>query len=396
MKRFILLIAVLSLAGLSFGDLIVFKDKIELGGPEVEIISRAGENVKVKVKYGTVTLKANRIKSITIDFETRIKNLTENGNDTANNLFNLGVLCDQSQMPKEAAQAYTLAIQAEVVSEERLKSLGEVFEKRQMWHEAKTAYDRLLLTNPADAALQKKAAFCGEMAKDAPKPPVDIKVGDPDPDNNDGGAEDIPLEIIEEGPDVIEVGPDVIEEGPDVVEEGPDVVAGEPDVVEAPQGRDSLEANGQWKAEQWGNNAICEVVVQGDDNKLLSVEWTQSDKDKVAVRLSLDMDLTNKTKVTMDVYNDSATPAGVGMAFNTLPGYQFFESLAFNSALKKWTSLEIDLTRKKFKCAATNWRYTADIANKDNVKDIFLLVYNRAPKGILFVDNIRFHIAGEE
>ena len=116
MKRFILLIAALSLAGLSFGDLIVFKDKIELGGPEVEILSRKGENVKVKVKYGTVTLKANRIESITIDFDTRVKNLTENGNDTANNLFNLGVLCDQSQMPKEAAQAYTLAIQAETVS----------------------------------------------------------------------------------------------------------------------------------------------------------------------------------------------------------------------------------------------------------------------------------------
>ena len=389
MKRFILLIAGLSLAGLSFGDTIVFKDNIELGGPEVEVLSRKGENVKVKVKYGTVTLKANRIASITIQFDTRVKNLVENGNDTANNFFNLGVLCDQSQMPKEAAEAYTLAIQAKTVPEEMLKRLAEVFEKRQMWHEAKAAYDRLLLTNPADAALQKKAAFCGEMAKDAPGPQVDIKVGGQDPDDKDDGAADIPLEIIEVGPDIIEVGPDVIEVGPDGVEVAPDV-------VEAPQSRDSLEANGQWKAEQWGNNATCEVVVQGDDNKLLSVTWTQRDKEKVAVRLSLDIDLTDKTKLTMDVYNDSATPAGVGMAFNTLPGYQFFESLAFNSALKKWTSLEIDLTRKKFKCAASNWRYTADIANKDNVKDIFLLIYNRAPKGTLFVDNIRFHTAGEE
>jgi len=103
------------------------------------------------------------------------------------------------------------------------------------------------------------------------------------------------------------------------------------------------------------------------------------------------MDLSDKTKVTMDVYNNATGSARVGMAFNTLPGYQFFESLAFGSPLKKWTPVEIDLTQKKFKCAATNWRYRAEIANKDNIKDIFILIYNGDDKGAVFLDNISFH-----
>ena len=175
--------------------------------------------------------------------------------------------------------------------------------------------------------------------------------------------------------------------------EGPEEDPGEADV---PQIRDSLEANGLWRAEQWGSTATCEVVAQGDDNKLLSITWTERDKDKVAIRLSIDLDLTDNTKVTMDVYNDSDAAAAVGMAFNTLPGYQFFESAAFSSPVKKWASIEIDLTKKRFKCAATNWRYTTDIANKDNVKDIFVLIYNRDDKGTMFVDNLRFHTADED
>ncbi|NQT20363.1 MAG: hypothetical protein HQ592_11705 [Planctomycetes bacterium] len=396
MKKLVVMLAALSLAGLSFGDLIRFKDKLELGGSDVEVLWRKGEDVKVKVEFGTVTLKANRIESIRIDFDARVKKLVENGNDTSKNLFDLGVLCDQSQMPGEAAQAYTLAMQAPGVPDETLKRLAEVFEQRQMWHEAKAAYDRLLLTNPADLALQKKAASCDDMAKDTPKPEVDIRVGVNNTDNNPDAQtlvekpadnDDTPGEIDDNDA----VGPDTPGEDPG---EGPKEDPGKADV---PQIRDSLEANGLWRAEQWGSTATCEIVAQGDDdNKLLSITWTQRDKDKVAIRLSIDLDLTDNTKVTMDVYNDSDAPAGVGMAFNTLPGYQFFESTALSASVKKWTSLEIDLTKKKFKCAATNWRHTANIANKDNVKDIFVLIYNRNPNGTMFVDNVRFHTADKD
>jgi len=376
------------LSGLCHGDLIRFKDGIELGGDDVEVVWRKGDRVQVRVWPGTITLNTDRIASITIDFEARVAKLQADGKDTAKNLFDLGALCDQSRMIEEAAEAYKLALRKEIVPEEMLGRLAEIFEKRRMWPEAKAAYDRLLLTNPADAELQKKAAFCREMAKETPPFQQHLTGGvgkEPDEEPIDRKTVNELVTKPEEPRNEEAVRP------PDNTTEP----VHKPEEPEPAADRDGLEANPRWRVEQWGNNATCEVVVQDGDNKLLSVAWTQKDKDKVAIRLNVDMNLADMTKVTFDVYNDATAAAGVCMAFNTLPGYQFFESLAFNSSLKKWVPLEIDLTSKKFKCAATNWRYTAQIANKDNVKDIFILIYNRDAEGALFIDNIRFHGAAE-
>lgn len=394
MKRLTTFIVALSaggllLGGLCHGDLIRFKDGLELGGDDVEIIWRKGDHVKVRVWPGTITLNANRIASIKIEFEARVAKLQADGKDTAKNLFDLGVLCDQNQMIEEAAEAYKLVLRKEVVPAEMLRRLAEIFEKRRMWPAAKAAYDRLLLTNPADAALQKKAAFCQEMAKDAP-PFGEQLVVEPKKEPAKEPDDERAVNQLVNNPDP-PPNEEPVEPAPDNTTEP----IQKPEEPEPPEKRDGLEANPRWRAEQWGNNAACEVVAQDGDNKLLSVTWTQKDKDKVAIRLNADMNLTDMTKVTFDVYNDATAAASVCLAFNTLPGYQFFESLAFNSSLKKWVPVEIDLTRKKFKSAATNWRYTGEIANKDNVKDIFILIYNRDARGALFIDNIRFHTAAE-
>jgi len=84
------------------------------------------------------------------------------------------------------------------------------------------------------------------------------------------------------------------------------------------------------------------------------------------------------------------------MAFNTLPNYQFFESVAFPTPLKKWETITIDLAGKNFKCAATNWKYVSEVGNKESVKDIFILIYNREEPGSMFIDNIRFHMNDEK
>ena len=376
MRKLLTLTAVLSLATFCQADLIRFKDNIELGGPNVEVLSRNAQKVEVKVKYGVVSLNTDRIDVIKINFADRMKKLIANGNDTAKNLFDLAVLCDQCAMPKEAAQAYALILTKKTVPEEMMKKLAETFEKMELWPEAKTAYDKLLLTNPADAGLQTKANQMGERAKNAK--PLALEFGE-------GGqaaeAADAPKEAVVNG------GPAA---PPD--DKGQPVV-GKPKADAKP--RDGMEASNLWAIEQWGNLATSEVVTQGDDNKLLSVNWTENKKEKVALRLNIDMNLTDKTKVTFDVFNNSTAPAGVCMAFNTLPNYQFFESMAFPTPLKKWETITLDVAGKGFKCAATNWKYVSDITNKDNVKDIFIMIYNREAPGSLFIDNIRFHTADE-
>ena len=320
MRKLLILAAALGLTGFCQADLIIFKDNIELGGPNVEVLSRTGQKVEVKVKYGVVSLNTDRINVIKIEFKERMKKLIANGNDTAKNLFDLAVLCDQCSMPKEAAQAYALILKKKNVPEEMLKRLAETFEKMELWPEAKAAYDKLLLTNPADASLQKKTNELSERAKNA-KPLVSEFDGE-DVQTTDTAAapKDDPATGKKNG------------EAP--VPDGKVQPTTEKPKADA-KPRDGMEASNLWAVEQWGNAATCEVVTQGDDNKLLSVNWTGKDKDKVALRLNIDMNLADKTKVTFDLFNNSTAPAGVCMAFNTLPNYQFFESMAFPTPLKK-------------------------------------------------------------
>ena len=372
MRKLLILAAALGLTGFCQADLIIFKDNIELGGPNVEVLSRTGQKVEVKVKYGVVSLNTDRINVIKIEFKERMKKLIANGNDTAKSLFDLAVLCDQCSMPKEAAQAYALILKKKNVPEEMLKRLAETFEKMELWPEAKVAYDKLLLTNPADAGLQKKANELGERAKNAKA-----------------------LVSEFDGEDIVGQTTDTAaapKEDP-ALDNKAQPTTDKPKADAKP--RDGMEASNLWAVEQWGNAATCEVVTQGDDNKLLSVNWTGKDKDKVALRLNIDMNLTDKGKVTFDVFNNSDVPASVCMAFNTLPNYQFFESVAYPVPKKKWETITLDVAGKGFKCAATNWKYVSDITNKDNVKDIFILIYTREAPGALFIDNIRFHAADE-
>ncbi|HUS57046.1 MAG TPA: hypothetical protein VM141_00200 [Planctomycetota bacterium] len=361
MKKLILL-AMLSCGGLCQADLIRFKDNIELGGPNVQILARTGDRITVLVNWGKIELDAARVAMIRIDYKDRMLKMKTKGDDTVRNLFDLAVLCDQSGMTLEASEAYALILRKPAIPEEMLRRLTEVFQKRELWPEAKAAYEKLLLTNPADKALQDKAQLAAEKAAGA------TPLLKPDTTDNAGGV-------------AAKVDPAV-----------------EPENTVKPvppkENRDGMEANNLWRIEQWGNNATCEVVVN-EDNKLLQVNHTGKDKDKVALRLNVDMSLADKTKVTFDIYNDSGAPAGICMAFNTLPGYQFFESMAFDSQLKTWKKMEIDLQGKKFKSAASNWKYVTDILNKDDVKDIFILIYNRDATGKIYIDNIRFHTADE-
>jgi len=375
MKPMLLIAAMVAIGGIASGDLIRFQDDIELGGDDVQVLSCNDEHVKVKVVYGTVTLNASRIKTIKINFRKRIESLAADGKDTARNLFDLGVLCDQNHMTKEANEAYAMALRKQDIPADTLRRLAAIFEERHLWPEAKAAYDRMLLTNPADAFLQKKVDFCEQMAGDAPA--IDIKLHQPEPDNTE------PVKVVDDP------------EPQEPPEPGPDAPNVEPQPEAQPKLVDGYESNTRWTIEQWGNAATCESVVQdgGGDNRILSIAWTQKDKDKVALRLNVDLDLTDKTKLTFDACNMAEKPLSIGIAFNTLPGYQFFESIAINAPTGKWVPVEINLADERFKCAATNWRHKAAIANKDNVKDIFIMIYNRDPSGVLYLDNIRFHTA---
>jgi len=147
--------------------------------------------------------------------------------------------------------------------------------------------------------------------------------------------------------------------------------------------------NPGWRAENWGNRADSQIVTGPNGKKMLSVTWHERDKDKVAVRLNVDLDLTDKSELSFDVYNESGGRISICAAFSTMPGYQFFESVAPAVPSGEWQTIRINLADKKFKSAASNWAHVTGIENKNNVRDVFILIYNgRNETGTLFINNI--------
>jgi serine/threonine protein kinase len=165
---------------------------------------------------------------------------------------------------------------------------------------------------------------------------------------------------------------------------------GTPPTRPAGRGRDGMEGEPGWVAEKWGNPAELQIVDQGKDskNRVLCVAFRDTRKNKVAVRLDGTWDLTAYDTLRFDVWNASEGSISLAVAFNTLPGWRFFETPTERIAPKKWTTMSIDLNAKNYKCAENNWCHKGPLENRDNVKQIILTIYNSTQEGVVYFDRV--------
>jgi hypothetical protein len=361
------------LAATAHADTIVFKDGLELSGPKVEVEREHALGVDVRVSHGTITIHWPRIKRITIKFDEHLANMQADGRDTAGGLHQFLDVLVRHKMTQEAAKVSALVLGKEHVAETILVAVMDQMEKQEEWALAKQAGDRILAQNASRADIQKRL---DQIAKRMPDNGGDVVALNPghqlrQPDKQPGQPDKQPGE------------PDNQPGQPDKNGDAP-----KPPVAPVKRANDGLEAEADWLAEQWGNPADVQTLEQGTDvkNRVLSVAFRDGKKDKVAVRLGGTWDLTAYDTLTFEVWNASGGSMGLTVAFNTLPGWRFFETTAKRIAPKKWTKMSINLNAKNFKCAESKWRHNSALENRDNVKQIMLLIYTSTKDGVEYSD----------
>lgn len=361
----------MALSGRAMGDRIVFVDKLEVEGT---LLEQDEESVLVEVPYGNITLKRSRIKTIEIDFDARVRSLDKS--DTRG-FYRLGLLCQEFDMEGEAMKAYESAAEHDDAPLGCYLKLADLYEKKDMPLAAIGVLEKFVARNPTRADIIDRIAKLDLKVPEGEKAKLTEAVERPAP----GETTETTTKATTAATDTKAVETEKVEPKPD-----------------RPKVTEGLEGVPGWGSEEWGNSAEVVQIEQGEivKNKLLSVTFNSNDKGKVAVKKSTSLDLTEKVRCVFDVYNATERPLPICLAVTTLPGYVWFESTTIYAKPKSWKAkAAIDLTGKHWKCEASNWRFTAEIANRENVKQVFLLVYNTSKDGTVFFDNIFFQTAEE-
>jgi len=396
-------VLVLMLAGNAPADKIVFKDKLELAGDDVWIVEDDRESVTVRLDYGELKIAKSRIKDVEINYETHKENLVRQGKDDPSTLYKLGVLCENYGLTNEALDAYESALERDKtkpISEDLLVKLADRFEKHQKYESAYLALQTLKERNPGRQDVSERLTKLGEKLGKAKLPEVRTQpVAAVKPAETAKPGE--PAKPTEAAQPVEPVKPTEAAKPAEPAKP----TEGKPEIaVEEAGWLEGLESNPGWFVDganatpPWANKATCEIKVQGEEvkNKILRVEFLGAEKDKTAVKLILNnLDLSQKKYLTMDIYNASDKVLQAVIALVTQPGWQWFESQGRTLKPKEWTrDITFDLTRPNFKCAPT-WKFKSEIANRNQVSALALLLYDNPAQGAVFFDNIFFRTEEE-
>ncbi len=357
MRRLIILLTAIVLSTpIAFTDTIIFKDGRTLEGPNVNVIAEHAGGVDIRVEHGEITLQWPQIKNIIIDYESNLAAMQTQNRDTPRALYRFVELLMRHEMAEEAAETCAIILTRENVSEEVLLNVARLMEEQEEWDLAYKAYEKIHQQNPSRgdviAGLDRLAPLRTEEDPEEARDPQEEPEDEP---------EDEPEEEAEEEPRVR-------------------------------RAIEYLEAEDNWEVEAWGNEAdatIVEQALQDQQNKILSVEY-RGRKDKTAVRLDGQWDLSEYKFVAFDIWNAGEKSFGVAIALNTFPGWKFHESHARRIAPREWVQVKIPLDTNDFKTEDTNWRHTSRLGNADNVRQLIILIYNTEAEGLVYLDNIRF------
>ncbi len=147
---------------------------------------------------------------------------------------------------------------------------------------------------------------------------------------------------------------------------------------------------GIWRAEDFGSvNQARNVVLPGHkDNTLLCVHYQAGKAGKAALKRYVGMAAAEDGKLRLSVYSGDMHPPRVAMALSTTEKFNWQETEPVK--LKSgWNNLSFNLNEKKWKSAATEWKNTAALAERTDVRGIVLIVYNGSADGVLYVDGVK-------
>ena len=345
MRQMMLMGIVLLAAFPSGADTIVFKfgTKLECkvkGDTPVGLFVILGEEDK-----GSMIIDRATIERIDYDYDSRLKALSNQeavtGKNMAREHYELGVWCEEQglrdrRMYARALDRYLYCKDKPGVPDEVWLRLGRMYEKNEPPNlpEALAAYSEYLKRDPASAEA-KAAKERLETASAKTAQPADPAK------SNDG-----------------------------------------------------LEVKG-WSiqgAGNWANQGSARSVVDTGNNRtaVLQVRYEGTGKDKTAICLPLQGDLSKAKAIVFDVFNPEKADVRLAVAVVTGPAFEWYESRTAVAKAGDWAmAMRFDLTFSNWKCKATGWNHAVKPADLDNVRTLWILIYNGGANGIIYLDSIR-------
>lgn len=123
--------------------------------------------------------------------------------------------------------------------------------------------------------------------------------------------------------------------------------------------------------------------------KILKVKLTDGPKGKIAVGRVLGEDFGRAPRMLYEAENISEAPIKIAWGFQMRDG-KFYESLPVTVPPGKWNyGLSVDMTQSNFKTEASQWKHTAEWADRTAVAKLTLTVYDSPKSGTLSIDRIR-------
>jgi len=337
-------------------DLVVFSNEQEMNGPDVIVEDLQGDTIILLLHGAKLERHMSVIQSFKIDVEPRIKKATN-----SKDLLKLARVCKAANQPKAVAKAYKAALDTPPpIEDEELLSIAKFLEKQEALRAAANAYRQFVARHPDRKDIEEHANKLYEQA-----PPEMPTTSVPKP-TTVAIAKRTPIVPIKRA--------------------------------------EGLEAKGPWVIEQWGNAGSTRIVAsktEEDENKVLEISFTGTDKHKTAARRKEHHDLSRKVEMTfraaLDLDIGRPRIIKIALAFYTLPGSVFYESKQFSLKPNgEWVPISVDLSASDFKSEASNWQHTSPLENRDKVEKILILVYNynKAP-GVVYVDDLYFKSTDE-
>lgn len=160
---------------------------------------------------------------------------------------------------------------------------------------------------------------------------------------------------------------------------------------------ENFEGDNYWEPVDWENAGQVNISISdlkvSEGRQSLEVvvrEEATGWKNKVGFYREEELDLSN-VNLVMDVYNEKAAAIEIAVGFRMGEKWVYYESNK-KPVEQGWNKdVTFDLSANDFKCKATDWKYMVPLADRDDVKEIYILVYRPAKMvpDVVYIDNIR-------
>lgn len=207
---------------------------------------------------------------------------------------------------------------------------------------------------------------------DKPQPPAVPDEDDAMPEPADQPAADEP----DPTPVAVAPVPEPVDPDPD-----PDPVAPEADVWMLDDFRPGEPH--VWRTAAWENPATLRVEEGG-----LMIEMLGGARDKTAVGRVMNMDVSSRSHVVLDIRNDMRHTLSIAVAFIVGPNSAYYESVPVPVRPGSNENVAFDLRAATFKSATSQWQHQRPLGHASDVKSMYILIYTRG-KGGLSLQNVR-------